>query len=59
MIQEILKKKGVDISKVYLAYCPERVLPGRIMTELVENARVIGGIEPGLQQRLPVFIELL
>lgn len=28
------------------AHCPERVLPGRIMTELVENDRVIGGITP-------------
>jgi UDP-N-acetyl-D-mannosaminuronic acid dehydrogenase len=29
---------------VYVAYCPERVLPGRILVELVENDRVIGGI---------------
>jgi UDP-N-acetyl-D-mannosaminuronic acid dehydrogenase len=28
----------------YLAYSPERVLPGQILRELVENARVIGGI---------------
>ncbi|MBQ8977955.1 MAG: UDP-N-acetyl-D-mannosamine dehydrogenase [Succinivibrionaceae bacterium] len=29
---------------VYLAYCPERVLPGKIMTELVNNDRIVGGI---------------
>ena len=29
---------------VNVAHCPERVLPGRIMTELVENDRIIGGI---------------
>src|SRR5262249_48598396 len=29
---------------VYVAYCPERVLPGRVLVELVENDRVIGGI---------------
>jgi UDP-N-acetyl-D-mannosaminuronic acid dehydrogenase len=29
---------------VHIAYCPERVLPGRVLTELVENNRVIGGI---------------
>lgn len=34
-------KAGVDF---YLAYTPERVLPGQIIRELVENARVIGGI---------------
>ena len=31
---------------VYVAHCPERVLPGRIMIEMVTNDRVIGGITP-------------
>ncbi len=35
-------KAGVDFM---LAYSPERVLPGQILKELVENARVIGGID--------------
>jgi len=30
--------------KIYIAYCPERVLPGNVMYELVENDRVIGGV---------------
>jgi len=30
--------------KLFLAYCPERVLPGNIMYELVNNDRVIGGV---------------
>lgn len=30
--------------KIYLAYCPERVLPGNVMYELVHNDRVIGGV---------------
>ena len=29
---------------IYLAHCPERVLPGKVVRELVENDRVIGGI---------------
>ncbi|HOM48670.1 MAG TPA: nucleotide sugar dehydrogenase [Candidatus Hydrogenedentes bacterium] len=33
---------GTDL---FLAYCPERVLPGKILTELVENDRVIGGMD--------------
>jgi len=33
---------GIDF---YLAYSPERVLPGQILRELIENARVIGGID--------------
>ncbi|TDG12875.1 UDP-N-acetyl-D-mannosamine dehydrogenase [Seongchinamella unica] len=31
---------------INVSHCPERVLPGRIMTELVENDRIIGGISP-------------
>ena len=30
---------------IHIAYCPERVLPGNVMHELVENDRVIGGID--------------
>ena len=29
---------------IHIAYCPERVLPGNVMHELVENDRVIGGV---------------
>ena len=41
---EVLSEAGVDISTIYIAYCPERVLPGKIMMELVENDRVVGGL---------------
>ena len=37
---------GEGIPDVYVAHCPERVLPGRIMIEIVTNDRVIGGITP-------------
>lgn len=33
-------------NRIYLAHCPERVLPGRILHEIIENDRVIGGIDP-------------
>jgi UDP-N-acetyl-D-mannosaminuronic acid dehydrogenase len=33
-------------NSVYFAHCPERVLPGRIMVEMAENDRVIGGVTP-------------
>lgn len=36
---------------VHIAYCPERVLPGRIMTELLENNRIIGGLTPQCSQQ--------
>ena len=45
IVAHILKKHGHDIDKdVYVAHCPERVLPGRILIELVENDRIVGGI---------------
>lgn len=37
------QQKGED-ADVSIAHCPERVLPGRVVTELVENDRVIGGM---------------
>jgi len=43
-IQNVLLDAGVDVDEVHIAYCPERVLPGKIMTELVENDRIVGGV---------------
>ncbi|GAA4146832.1 UDP-N-acetyl-D-mannosamine dehydrogenase [Sphingobacterium kyonggiense] len=37
--------------KIYLAYCPERVLPGNVMYELVHNDRVIGGVNEESTQK--------
>jgi UDP-N-acetyl-D-mannosaminuronic acid dehydrogenase len=34
-----------------LAHCPERVLPGRILLELVENDRLVGGLTPACAER--------
>ena len=38
-----LQAAGVDTAAVHIAYCPERVLPGKILTELVDNDRIVGG----------------
>lgn len=43
---------------VYLAHCPERVLPGSILKELVENDRVIGGITPECSNRAKKLYEI-
>ena len=44
-IAERIFKKRPDLKdKIHIAYCPERVLPGNVMFELVNNDRVIGGI---------------
>ena len=40
----ILEISGLSLKEIYLSYCPERVLPGNILEELVKNNRIIGGI---------------
>lgn len=43
---EIIYKERPELrGKIYIAYCPERVLPGNVIYELVNNDRVIGGID--------------
>ena len=42
---------------IYITYCPERVLPGNVMHELVENDRVIGGVDEALLKKRSHFIE--
>ncbi len=47
LVQPILESSGLTAGvDFYLAYSPERVLPGQILKELVEDARVIGGVNP-------------
>ncbi|PKE18244.1 nucleotide sugar dehydrogenase [Macrococcoides caseolyticum] len=46
-VKPYLESKGFIIGEdIYLVHCPERVLPGQIMHELVYNNRIIGGITP-------------
>lgn len=41
--------------KIYMAYCPERVLPGNVAYELINNDRVIGGINPQSTEKAKEF----
>lgn len=55
-----LKMPGLtsDIPDVAIAYCPERVLPGRILEELTHNDRSIGGITPRCARKALAFYKL-
>lgn len=45
VVASILGELGHEVGEdIYIAHCPERVLPGRILIELVQNDRVVGGI---------------
>jgi UDP-N-acetyl-D-mannosaminuronic acid dehydrogenase len=51
LVAPILEKSGLKAGvDFFLAYSPERVLPGQILRELVENTRVIGGVTPASAQ---------
>ena len=41
--------------KIYIAYCPERVLPGNVIYELVHNDRVIGGMDEASTRKAMEF----
>ncbi len=46
MAEVIYKERPELKGKIHIAYCPERVLPGNTLYELVHNDRVIGGVDP-------------
>lgn len=51
----ITAKSQPDIN---IAYCPERILPGRMVFELVENDRIIGGMTASCAQKAKSFYEI-
>ena len=48
---------GLKTIDVNIAHCPERVLPGRILRELVANDRIIGGVTPACGIRAKALYE--
>lgn len=44
-ILELIRQNTSGVEDVYVAYCPERVLPGNILNEIVSNDRIIGGVD--------------
>jgi UDP-N-acetyl-D-mannosaminuronic acid dehydrogenase len=46
VVAPLLERSGLRVGPdLHLAYSPERVLPGQILRELIDNARVIGGVD--------------
>lgn len=63
-VRDVLKEARPDLTfpdggdaptDVCVAYCPERVLPGKILEELVSNDRSIGGLSPACADRAVAF----
>ena len=55
MSKLIFKTRPELKGKIYIAYCPERVLPGKVIYELEHNDRVIGGIDEKSTQKALEF----
>ncbi len=51
----IFSERPELVGKIYIAYCPERVLPGNVIYELVHNDRVIGGMTPEASEKAVEF----
>lgn len=53
LMKPILEKTGLDIGEdIYLGHSPERVLPGQILFELVNNNRIVGGLTPKSAEKI-------
>jgi UDP-N-acetyl-D-mannosaminuronic acid dehydrogenase len=57
LVEQLLSENGVVTSELSIAYCPERVLPGNIMTELIENDRIVGGFNQSSTDAIVEFYE--
>jgi len=55
MMRYIYTERPELKDKLHIAYCPERVLPGNVMHELVHNDRVIGGVNENATQKAIAF----
>ena len=57
MIASMFTDYGIDVGSISIAYCPERVLPGKVMLELVQNDRIIGGLNSHSTLNVKSFYE--
>lgn len=56
-IEKWIHEINPDIGEVRIAYCPERVLPGQILKELVVNDRIVGGLDVRSTEKAAIFYE--
>lgn len=45
LVEEMIFQERPDLHRVHVAHCPERVLPGHVLRELIENDRIVGGLD--------------
>ncbi|MFK4328293.1 UDP-N-acetyl-D-mannosaminuronic acid dehydrogenase [Bacillus mycoides] len=51
-VKPLVEEAGFVVGKdIFLVHCPERVLPGKIMNEIVYNNRIVGGVTPACAKK--------
>lgn len=58
MAELIFRERPELKGEIYIAYCPERVLPGNVLHELIFNDRSIGGIDEASTQKAIEFYQI-
>ena len=54
-VQKIIATLRPELKKLYFAHCPERVIPGKVLQELIENDRVVGGVDAEATEKTVAF----
>ena len=55
MARIVAAETGLDSTRVHFAHAPERVLPGKVLREIVENDRIVGGLDDAATQACVAF----
>ena len=56
-IYDLIRDKRADLENINVAYCPERILPGNALFEIVQNSRIIGGVDSKSSLKAKSFYE--
>lgn len=55
LIVENFELSGLNLKNIFIGYCPERVLPGNILHEIIHNSRIIGGLNHDSTDKITNF----
>ena len=57
-IEDELRQRGRAVDGLLYAHCPERILPGQMLKELIANDRIVGGLTPEASARAKALYEI-
>lgn len=56
-VRRVINENSANAEEISFAYCPERVLPGNVMSELVNNDRIVGGLDDSATKKVAAFYQ--